>query len=72
MIDDPMDIDTEEYVTLADAMRRTGKSRRTIGRWVKAGQVRTLDIGDVKGFHVQDLADAEANAHYNAARTRKQ
>lgn len=69
---DPLDVDSDEYVTLAAAMRRTSRSRRTIGRWVKAGHVRTMDVGDVKGYHVQDLVDAEAAAHYNAARTRKQ
>lgn len=71
-MEDPLDVDSDLYVTLADAMRRTGRTRWSIARWVKAGQVRTLTVGDVKGYHVQDLADAEAAAHYNLTRTRNQ
>jgi hypothetical protein len=34
-----LDIDTPEYVTLAQAMEVTGRSRRTILRWYAAGKV---------------------------------
>ncbi|WP_143546458.1 hypothetical protein [Rhodococcus sp. 14-2496-1d] len=69
---DPLDVDSDQYVTLAVAVRRTSRSRQTILRWVKAGTVRTIKREGVRGFHLADLVDAEASAHYNAARTRKQ
>jgi predicted site-specific integrase-resolvase len=69
---DPLDVDSDQYVTLAEAVRRTSRSRPTILRWVKAGTVRTIERQGVRGFHLADLVDAEAAAHYNAARTRKQ
>lgn len=71
-MNDPLDVDSAEYVTLAAAMKRTSRSRRTIGRWVKSGAVRVLDLGDVRGYHLDDLLDAEAQAHANATRVRTQ
>lgn len=68
---DPLDVDSDQYVTLAEAVRRTSRSRPTILRWVKAGTVRTIERRGVRGFHLADLVDAEAAAHYNAAQTRK-
>ncbi|WP_206489295.1 hypothetical protein [Rhodococcus sp. KRD162] len=68
---DPLDVDSDQYVTLAEAQRRTSRSRRTVLRWVKAGTVRTIERQGLRGFHLADLVDAEAAAHYNAARTRK-
>ena len=70
-MNDPLDVDTERYVTLTDAMRLTRRSRPTIIRWVKAGAVRTLRRDGVRGYHLDDLIDAEAKAHTNQARTRE-
>lgn len=36
-------------LTIAQVMSRTGRSRRTIDRWIKDGHLRTVDIGGVEG-----------------------
>ncbi|MGB7237123.1 MAG: hypothetical protein WBD41_14205 [Rhodococcus sp. (in: high G+C Gram-positive bacteria)] len=69
---DPLDVDSDRYMTLRDTMRHTGRSRVTIMRWVKQGKVRTLDVFGVRGFNRADIDDAEAEAHYNQDQTRKQ
>ncbi|ORJ92588.1 hypothetical protein A6F55_23790 [Prescottella equi] len=62
---DLLDIDTDEYVTLREAMRLTGRSRPTILRWAKAGAVTTMKADGVVGYSANDLRDAEARAHQN-------
>lgn len=68
---DLLDVDTDEYVTLRQAMRLTGRSRDTIRRWVKRGTVQTIHADGVVGYSVNDLRDTEAQAHQNQTRTRE-
>lgn len=65
-----LDVDTEEWVTMAGARRLTGRSRPTILRWVKAGLVRTVDTVVGRGYAVEDLVDAVAHARDRQAATR--
>lgn len=64
-VTDLLDVDTDEYVTLREAMRLTGRSRDTIRRWVQRGTVQTVRAGGVVGYSVNDLRDTEAQAHQN-------
>jgi hypothetical protein len=50
-----LDTDTPEYVTLAQAMEYTGRSRRTILRWHAAGQVERIRREGMRVYNLWDL-----------------
>ncbi len=50
-----LDTDTPEYVTLAQAMEITGRSRRTILRWFDGGQVERIRREGMRVYNLWDL-----------------
>jgi len=64
-----LDVDTPEYVTLAQAMEYTGRSRRTILRWHAAGQVERVWRGI--GQPVYNLWDLQIAVREAKQRQRK-
>lgn len=68
---DPLDVESESWVSLREAMSRTHRSRPTILRWVKAGLVRTIDRVGARVYCAEDLADAEAEMHRRQLATRR-
>jgi len=63
-----LDIDTPEYVTLAQAMEITGRSRRTILRWHEAGQVERIRKAGMRVYNLWDLEIAVRNEGKRRAR----
>jgi len=66
-----LDIDTPEYVTLAQAMEVTGRSKRTILNWHKAGMVERVwrGIGE-PAYNLWDLEIARREAKKRQDATR--
>lgn len=38
-----------EYLTMSQAMKATGRSKRTIDRWIKDGHLHSVDLGGFDG-----------------------
>jgi len=55
MVHPYLDIDTPEYVTLAQAMEITGRSERTILRWFDGGQVERIRREGMRVYNLWDL-----------------
>lgn len=56
-----------EYLTVSQAMKMTGRSKRTIDRWIKDGHLHSVDLGGYDGVIVDrtELARAEKRMRDN-------
>jgi excisionase family DNA binding protein len=65
------DVDIE-YLTVSQAMKATGRSKRTIDRWIKDGHLHSVDLGGYDGVIVErtELAKAEKRMRDNQATSR--
>lgn len=62
-----------EYLTVSQAMKMTGRSKRTIDRWIKDGHLHSVDLGGYDGVIVDrtELAKAEKQMRDNQKMSRK-
>jgi len=70
MVHPYLDIDTPEYVTLAQAMEITGRSERTILRWFDGGQVERIRREGMRVYNLWDLQIQAASAEKRQQATR--
>lgn len=61
-----------EYLTVSQAMKMTGRSKRTIDRWIKDGRLHSVDLGGYDGVIVDrtELAKAEKQMRDNQKASR--
>lgn len=61
-----------EPLTIGEAMKMTGRSRRTIDRWIKDGHLHAVDLGGFDGVIVDraEAARAEKKMRDNQAASR--
>lgn len=61
-----------EYLTMSEAMKMTGRSKRTIDRWIKDGQLHSVDLGGYDGVIVDrtEVAQVEKRMRDNQTATR--
>lgn len=61
-----------EYLTVSQAMKATGRSKRTIDRWIKDGRLHSVDLGGYDGVIVprKEVAEVEKQMRDNQKETR--
>jgi excisionase family DNA binding protein len=61
-----------EYLTMSQAMKMTGRSKRTIDRWIKDGHLHSVDLGGFDGVIVprKEVAEIEKRMRDNQAASR--
>jgi excisionase family DNA binding protein len=61
-----------EYLTVSQAMSMTGRSKRTIDRWIKDGHLHSVDLGGYDGVIVprKEVAEVEKRMRDNQSATR--
>jgi excisionase family DNA binding protein len=67
-----MNWDDVEPLTIAQAMKMTGRSKRTIDRWIKDGRLHAVDLGGFESIVVDraEVAKVEKEMRDNQATTR--
>lgn len=62
-----------EYLTVSQAMKATGRSKRTIDRWIKDGHLHHVDLGGFDGVIVPraEVAEVEKQMRDNQKVTRE-
>ena len=62
-----------EYLTVSQAMKATGRSKRTIDRWIKDGHLHSVDLGGYDGVIVprKEVAEVEKQMRDNQKATRE-
>lgn len=67
-----MNWDSVEPLTIAQAMKMTGRSHRTIDRWIKDGRLHAVDLGGFESVVVDrsEVAKVEKEMRDNQAATR--
>lgn len=60
-----------EYLTMSQAMKMTGRSKRTIDRWIKDGHLHSVDLGGYDGTIVsrEEVAHVEKRMRDNQSAT---
>lgn len=63
-----------EYLTVSQAMKMTGRSKRTIDRWIKDGRLHSVDLGGYDGVIVPrgEVAQVEKQMRDNQTVTRSE
>ncbi|NUQ98354.1 MAG: helix-turn-helix domain-containing protein [Streptomyces sp.] len=61
-----------EYLTMSQAMKMTGRSKRTIDRWIKDGHLHSVDLGGYDGTIMSrdEVANVEKRMRDNQSATR--
>lgn len=61
-----------EYLTVSQAMKMTGRSKRTIDRWIKDGRLHSVDLGGYEGVIMPrtEVAQVEKRMRDNQAASR--
>jgi excisionase family DNA binding protein len=61
-----------EYLTMSQAMKMTGRSKRTIDRWIKDGHLHSVNLGGFDGTIMprSEVAEVEKRMRDNQAATR--
>lgn len=63
-----------EYLTMSQAMKMTGRSKRTIDRWIKDGHLHSVDLGGFDGVIMprKEVAEVEKRMRDNRAAGRSE